>query len=201
MKTLYFETSYASPLGELTLESDGESLTALYFTDLPEEEDEDEEDADESFQKDAPGGTLADGHFKNTQHDKADAEEDEGDALPVFDQTRRWLDCYFSGRIPDFTPPLRPEGSPFCHRVWEILLTIPFGETITYGTIAKRIAQERGIPKMAAQAVGRAVGSNPIALIIPCHRVVGADGDLTGYAGGLSRKAWLLDLEQSAGMI
>ena len=116
--------------------------------------------------------------------------------LPVFALTRRWLDVYFSGREPDFTPPLLPRGTAFQKAVWDILLTIPYGQTTTYGAIAAALAKERGVPRMSAQAVGGAVGRNPISLIVPCHRVVGAVGSLTGYAGGLDRKQALLALEQ-----
>ena len=113
--------------------------------------------------------------------------------LPVFAETRRWLDLYFSGRIPDFTPPLKMRGSAFRRTVWEILLLIPYGRTATYGEIAGRIAGRSG----AAQAVGGAVGHNPVSLIIPCHRVIGADGSMTGYAGGTDRKICLLRMEQA----
>lgn len=109
--------------------------------------------------------------------------------LPVFDQTQRWLDCYFSGKNPGFTPPLRPKGSPFRQAVWEILLQIPYGETITYKDIAEEIARQQGKQTMSAQAIGGAVGHNPISIIIPCHRVVGSDGSLTGYAGGIPKKS------------
>ena len=124
-----------------------------------------------------------------------DRENREAD-LPVFEQTGRWLDIYFSGKAPDFTPPLAMKASAFRRAVWEILLTIPYGQTMTYSEIAERIAAQRGIEKMSAQAVGGAVGHNPISLIVPCHRVVGSDGSLTGYAGGLSRKARLLEMEK-----
>ena len=107
---------------------------------------------------------------------------------PVLEETRRWLDIYFIGRIPDFTPPLRLRGTPFRKAVWRILLEIPYGHTVTYGAIAARLAGPR--------AVGGAVGSNPVSLIVPCHRVVGADGSLTGYAAGLDRKRALLRLER-----
>ena len=117
--------------------------------------------------------------------------------LPVFRQAVRWLDTYFSGKAPDFTPPLCIQATPFRKTVWELLLTIPFGETMTYGEIAKRIAGQNGLSRMSAQAVGGAVGRNPIALIIPCHRVVGANGSLTGYAGGIEKKLWLLRLEKA----
>ena len=116
--------------------------------------------------------------------------------LPVFDEADRWLDIYFSGRDPAFLPPLALQASPFRMAVWEILLTIPYGKTMTYGEIAALIAKQKGIPNMSAQAVGGAVGHNPISLMIPCHRVVGTNGSLTGYAGGLDRKMRLLTLEQ-----
>ncbi len=115
--------------------------------------------------------------------------------LPVFTQTIRWLDAYFSGKPPGFTPPISLQTTPFRKAVYEILLTIPCGHTMTYGEIANIIAEQSGAAQMSAQAVGNAVGHNPIAIIIPCHRVTGADGSLTGYAGGLDRKAALLRLE------
>lgn len=115
--------------------------------------------------------------------------------LPVFAQTKKWLDIYFMGKAPDFTPPLSMEGiSPFRRRVWEIMLTIPFGQTMTYGNIAKLIEKETG-KRVSAQAVGGAVGHNSISIIIPCHRVVGAGGSLTGYAGGIDKKIALLKNE------
>ena len=108
---------------------------------------------------------------------------------PVLTETVRWLDVYFSGKDPGFLPPLHPQGSPFRQTVWDILLTIPRGQTMTYGEIARRLGVH------SAQAVGGAVGHNPISILIPCHRVVGSDGSLTGYAGGLDRKTRLLQLE------
>lgn len=111
---------------------------------------------------------------------------------------KRWLNLYFGGQKPDFLPPLHPEGTAFQKSVWDILLEIPYGKTISYGEIAGHIALKQGISRMSAQAVGGAVGRNPISIIIPCHRVVGADGSLTGYAGGLDRKIKLLELEHSA---
>lgn len=112
--------------------------------------------------------------------------------LAVFDQTKRWLDLYFGGREPGFTPALNPVGSAFRRAVWEILLKIPYGKTTTYGQIAHEIAAARGLAKMSAQAVGGAVGHNKISIIIPRHRVVGTHGSLTGYAGGINRKIKLL---------
>ena len=152
-------STYQSPLGGVTLSSDGESLTGLWF------------DGQKYF-----AATLS------QSHKAAD--------LPVFRQTARWLDIYFQGLAPDFTPPLTPRGSPFRQAVWDELLRIPYGETVTYGDIAKKLGVR------SAQAVGGAVGHNPISIIIPCHRVLGAKNDLTGYAGGLEKKAFLLTLEQ-----
>ncbi len=115
--------------------------------------------------------------------------------LPVFKQARRWLDIYFGGQAPSFTPPLSPQGSFFRKAVWQILLRIPYGSTVTYGEIARMLEKENAFPRVSARAVGGAVGHNPISLIIPCHRVLGSDGSLTGYGGGLERKAALLRLE------
>lgn len=113
----------------------------------------------------------------------------------VLAETRRWLDVYFSGEEPDFTPPLNPAGSEFRQAVWRLLLDIPYGQTTTYGAIADLLAKQRGVAKVSAQAVGGAIGHNEISLIIPCHRVVGANGNLTGYGSGLNNKIKLLQLE------
>ena len=110
--------------------------------------------------------------------------------LPVFEETRRWLDLYFRGENTGFTPKLNPQGTPFQQRVWQELLKIPYGQTTTYGAIAQRIGCR------SAQAVGQAIHRNPIAIIIPCHRVIGADGSLTGYASGLDIKRRLLQIEE-----
>ena len=117
--------------------------------------------------------------------------------LPVFRETRRWLDCYFSGRQPDFTPPYRIDGlTPFRRDVTDAMLAIPFGETTTYGEIAAALARKRGLARMSAQAVGGAVGWNPICIIVPCHRVIGANNALVGYGGGLTNKIALLAHEK-----
>ncbi|MDO4343679.1 MAG: methylated-DNA--[protein]-cysteine S-methyltransferase [Eubacteriales bacterium] len=116
-------------------------------------------------------------------------------SLPLFDDTKKWLDIYFSGKDPGFTPPLFPQATPFRKAVWDILLTIPFGQTVTYGEIAEKIAVQQKPSAMSARAVGGAVGHNPISLIIPCHRVLGAGKSLTGYAGGIEKKVKLLALE------
>lgn len=116
-------------------------------------------------------------------------------SLPIFDLTKKWLDEYFAGEAPDFTPPIAfGEFSDFRKRVWKILLKIPYGKTATYGEIAKRIEAETN-KRVSAQAVGGAVGHNPISIIVPCHRVIGCNGDLTGYAGGLDKKVKLLRIE------
>ena len=155
-----------SPLGGITIASDGAALTGLWF------------DGQKNY-----GGKL----------DKNCAEK----PLPVFEEANRWLDTYFSGKVPDFTPPLSLRGTAFQLAVWEILLTIPYGRTITYGQVAGAVAARLGLPRMSAQAVGGAVSRNPVSLIVPCHRIIGADGSLTGYAGGLDRKHRLLQLERA----
>ena len=154
-----YRASYLSPLGAITLASDGKALTGLWF------------DGQKYF-----GSTLP-------------QQAETGDC-PVFAQAKRWLDSYFAGEKPGFTPPLHWMTTPFRRAVWEILLTVPYGCTTTYGQIAAQLADRMGKPQ-SAQAVGGAVGHNPI------HRVVGADGSLTGYAGGIDRKVKLLALERA----
>lgn len=116
---------------------------------------------------------------------------------PALAEAKRWLDIYFTGGEPDFTPPLHPIGSGFRQAVWNILLQIPYGQTTTYGEIARQLAAKQGLARMSAQAIGGAVGHNEISIIIPCHRVVGTNGSLTGYAGGIDRKVKLLELEHT----
>lgn len=123
------------------------------------------------------------------------AEQNREGELPIFRQTADWLDTYFNSQIPNFTPPLSMKATSFRETVWKILLTISYGETVTYGEIARKLAEKDGKAKMSAQAVGGAVAHNPILLIIPCHRVVGARDEIVGYAGGVDRKAKLLELE------
>lgn len=155
---------YASPLGPITLASDGEALTGLWF------------DGQKHF-----GATLS-----------ADRQEKD---LPVFTEACRWLDAYFQGADPGSTPPLHPKGTPFQALVWDLLRAIPRGAVLTYGALAAQAARALGRSPMSPQAVGSAVGRNPISLMIPCHRVVGASGSLTGYAGGVDKKQALLRLE------
>lgn len=157
---------YDSPLGELVMSSDGSALTGLGLA-----------------SQRAAVATAADARPRE-------------ESLLIFRETARWLETYFRGRAPSFTPKIKLSGSDFQKRVCEIMLTIPFGETVTYGEIAAQIARERGIPRMSAQAVGGAVGANPILLIVPCHRVIGARGNLTGYGAGIERKIQLLKLEK-----
>ena len=117
-------------------------------------------------------------------------------SCPAIDEAKTWLNIYFAGNRPDFTPAIHMKGSSFQEEVWKLLLKIPYGEVTTYGDLAKQIAANRGISRMSAQAVGGAVGSNPISIIVPCHRVVGTGGNLTGYASGLDNKITLLKLEK-----
>ena len=158
---MIYTAHYTSPLGGITLTSDGMALTGLYF----------------DGERDFPD--LSAGRKKD---------------LPVFGEVIRWLNLYFAGKEPDFMPALDPTGTAFQMSVWEILRTIPYGETTTYGAIARRL-EEQTKKRMSAQAVGGAVGRNPISILIPCHRVIGANGSLTGYAGGLDKKEYLLELE------
>lgn len=164
---MYYSTTYASPLGLLTLACDeGGSLKGLWM------------EGQKYF-----GGTLP-----GTIEEKED--------MPVFSITKKWLDSYFAGERPLVSSlPLAPTGSPFRQGVWEILCEIPYGQVMTYGEVAKRMAKKENRATLSGQAVGGAVGHNPISIIIPCHRVVGAGGSLTGYAGGIEKKIKLLELE------
>ncbi|MCD7865725.1 MAG: methylated-DNA--[protein]-cysteine S-methyltransferase [Clostridiales bacterium] len=124
-------------------------------------------------------------------------EEAEEQETVLLEQTKRWLTVYFSGREPDFTVPVHLRGTAFQKTVWKILCSIPYGQTMTYGAIAKEIAARENLLQMSAQAVGGAVGHNPVSIVVPCHRVVGANGSLTGYAGGIEKKVQLLTLEKA----
>lgn len=131
-------------------------------------------------------------YFANTLPDDRISQETE-----ILTEAKNWLDVYFSGEEPKFTPPLHPTGSTFRREVWKILLEIPYGQTITYGEIAGKMAEIKNVSRMSAQAVGGAVGHNEVSIIIPCHRVVGTNGSLTGYAGGIDKKIALLQLEHT----
>ena len=142
------------------------------------------------------GDVLTGLHFADSRKVVKDCRDCEGRDIPVFRETRLWLDEYFGGREPGFKPPYRIDGlTPFRKDVIDAMLEIPFGETATYGDVAAAIAKKRGMKKMSAQAVGGAVGWNPICIIIPCHRVIGANGALVGYGGGIKNKIALLEHE------
>lgn len=161
---MIYSKEYRSPLGKMTLNSDGENLTAVCF----------ESGKDHG------------------RYIKMGKEED----LPIFDETIKWLDTYFSGRDPGFVPKYKREDiTAFRQDIIDEMLKIPYGQVVTYYDISKAIAKKRGLERMSAQAVGGAVGWNPICIIIPCHRVVGTNNSLTGYGGGIDNKLKLLELE------
>ena len=139
-------------------------------------------------------GLWFDGQKYFSAHLPAERMEQETSILA---EAKRWLDIYFAGSQPDFCPPLHPVGSAFRQSVWELLLQIPYGQTTTYGELARQLAKKQGLDRVSAQAVGGAVGHNEISIIIPCHRVVGTNGSLTGYAGGIDKKVKLLELEHT----
>lgn len=157
----------ASPLGRITLASDGAALVGLWFD--------------------------GQAHFG-----RGISPEQEERLTPDMETAVLWLDAYFAGEQPGFEPPVAPRGTDFQRAVWAALGEIPYGQTSTYGELARSLAG-RGWPRASARAVGGAVARNPISLIVPCHRVLGARGALTGYAGGVERKAKLLELEKAAG--
>ena len=161
-----YATQLSTPLGPVTLASDGERITGLWF----------------EGQK----------YFAAGLRDPA-----WNDALPVFARAAGWLERYFRGEAPAMDLPIAPGGTPFQRAVWARLCAIPYGQTMTYGAIADQLAKKRGLSHMSAQAVGGAVGHNNLSIIVPCHRVVGSDGSLTGYAGGIERKTFLLNLENA----
>lgn len=163
---MIYSTTYESPIGEITLASDGENLVGAWIEE----------------QK----------YFANSIKEEICS----NDNPEIFKKTKAWLDKYFQGCQPDIKSlPLSPCGSDFRQSVWKILCEIPYGQTTTYGEIARQIAKQKGLSKMSAQAIGGAVGHNPISIIIPCHRVIGTNGSLTGYAGGLDLKIKLLKHE------
>ncbi len=162
---------YDSPCGGLVMKSDGEYLTELAFV------------GEKGFVR---GGMEQEG-----------MDEEQCTSLLLFDEVKCWLDIYFAGGQPDFMPKISVNGTSFRMKVWEYLKKIPYGEVVTYGDIAKELARERKIAKMSAQAVGGAVGHNPVSIMIPCHRVIGENGNLTGYGGGMERKVALLKLEKA----
>lgn len=163
---MYYQTRYQSPIGEMTMASDGENLVGLWLE----------------------GQKYFADSIKEEMYEK--------DSLPVFDAVKNWLEQYFKGERPEiYELPLAPSGSAFRQEVWGLLCEILYGEVTAYGKLAEKMAKKLNRLHMSAQAVGGAVAHNPISIIIPCHRVIGADGSLTGYAGGLDKKIWLLRLE------
>ena len=176
---IVYTSQFNSPLGTITVACDDEAIIGLWFN------------GQRHFGNILPSKTveIGENEFRTLTVG--------GKARALLEEARRWLDVYFSGQEPDFLPPLRYDSTPFRKAVCDLMLTIPYGKTMTYGEIADMIATERGVEKMSAQAVGGAVGHNPISLMIPCHRVVGTNGSLTGYGGGIARKAKLLKLENA----
>ena len=163
---MYYSTTYASPVGVVTLACCEDNLVGLWT----------------QGQK-YHGDTIPEAMTKKND-------------IALFDDAKRWLDRYFAGEKPDISGlPLAPIGGAFRQSVWRILCEIPYGKVITYGGIAKKVAVEMGRESMSSQAVGGAVGHNPISIIIPCHRVVGSNGSLTGFSGGIQMKVRLLELE------
>jgi len=163
---MYYKTTYSSPIGSLTLACHGDHLVGLWL------------EGQAYFGASVPDPLTT------------------ADEIPVFHATKNWLDRYFSGLRPAASElPLQPAGSDFRQVVWSLLMRIPYGEVVTYGDIAREMAARMGWKSLSGQAVGGAVGHNPISIIIPCHRVVGSNGSLTGYAGGIETKRWLLERE------
>ena len=166
---MIYTTDYMSSLGQILLAADEIGLVGVWLE-----------------------GQKYFADFLKGKHLQIEKKETE-----ILRDTVHWLDVYFSGKEPDFLPALHPVGSEFRQTVWRILLEIPYGQTVTYGEIARKISTDTGRKNMSAQAVGGAVGHNPISILIPCHRVVGSNGSLTGHAGGINKKIQLLTLEHA----
>ena len=201
-------TTYSSPLGTITLACDDEALLGLWFEGQRHFEKLYDKKLEENYIKNSRailevdlqkhldgcpslGQKICGEDTSQNEYDSITRQEPH----PILSESIRWLDIYFSGKRPDFLPPMKYDSTSFGKRVCDIMLAIPYGQTMTYGQIAVRMARAMGVERMSAQAVGRAVGRNPIAIMIPCHRVVGAHGNLTGYAGGIERKITLLEIE------
>ena len=168
VSNMIYISTYSSPIGDILLASNNNKLIGLWFKN----------------QK----------YYMNSIKEEVEEKNDEETLM----KAKKWLDRYFKGEKPSIKElPLNPDGTEFRKKVWQILCEIPYGSTITYKEIALKLAKEKGLKSLSAQAVGGAVGHNPISIIIPCHRVVGSNGKLTGYAGGLDKKEYLLKLEQS----
>ena len=186
---MFYRSIYKSPLGKILILFDKDTLLGLYFEGQKEFHDIINDEEVKNFnEKEVFNGVEK---FNN----KSEIENNKILENKILEETTKWLNIYFSGEEPNFTPKLKLEGTEFRRDVWKILLEIHYGETLTYKDIANKLMASKKYERMSSQAVGGAVGANPISLIIPCHRVVGTSGSLTGYAGGLGRKVKLLELE------
>lgn len=193
---MIYKKLYDSPLGEILILGDLEGILGIYFEGQREFDDLINNKEIKNFE-DTKNFELKDKNLKGKSlfNEKNKVSGEDICENKIFDEAKKWLDIYFSREEPKFTPKLNIKGSEFRKDVWKILLEIPYGKTLTYKAIAEKLVMSGKYKKMSAQAVGGAVGHNPISIIIPCHRVVGASGSLTGYAGGLDRKVKLLELE------
>ena len=200
--SMLYRSIYSSPLGKILILYCQDALLGLYFEGQKEFDEiiKNEEEINLGEGKNFDDGKDFDIKDKNLSgeslgHDKNKVSGEKICDDKILGDTKKWLDLYFSGEEPNFTPKLKLEGTEFRREVWKILLEIPYGETLTYKDIANKLVASGKYERMSSQAVGGAVGHNPISIIIPCHRVVGTSGSLTGYAGGLGRKVRLLELE------
>ena len=180
--TKLYTTYYLSPIGKLLIIADNEALFRLDFE-------------NEKTMKIIENLSANNEVVKIYPHSLSPL------LPPILEETKNWLDAYFNRKMLPSAPRLRFEDTSFRMLVWNLLLNIPYGETVSYKEMANMVAKERGIKKMSAQAIGQAVGHNPISIIVPCHRVIGAKGELIGYAGGLIRKQFLLELEKQVSKI
>lgn len=187
--SMLYRSIYDSPLGKILILFDKDTLLGLYFEGQKEFHDLIKDEEVKNFNEGEVFNEVE--RFNN----KSEIENNKILENKILEETKKWLNIYFSGEEPNFTPKLKLEGTEFRRDVWKILLEIPYGETLTYKDIANKLMASKKYERMSSQAVGGAVGANPISLIIPCHRVVGTSGSLTGYAGGLGRKLKLLELE------
>ena len=164
---MFYYFTYDSPVGKLMVVSDEDNIVGLWI------------EGQKYFMENIKGKMVENPNY------------------PILKLVKKWLDDYFNGQKPELNLPLKPYGSQFKRTVWQVLCEIPYGKTVTYGSVANKVASKLGKERMSARAIGNAVGHNPISIIIPCHRVVGKNGNLTGYAGGLDKKIWLLNYENA----
>ena len=194
--SMLYKSIYSSPLGKILILFHEGTLLGLYFEGQKEFNVFIKDEEIKNFD-DGKGFEIKDKNLRGESfaHDKNKVSGEKICDDKILGDTKKWLDLYFSGEEPNFTPKLKLEGTEFRREVWKILLEIPYGETLSYKDIAEKLMASGKYERMSSQAVGGAVGHNPISIIIPCHRVVGTSGSLTGYAGGLARKVKLLELE------